>query len=166
MSMKKGELHEKNFCIVTWYTSSNCGTCLQARALYEKISEMASVSMLSYKREYSIFDINDFKLIIMKIKNKLSSSKQKNRDNLVISDIRNKRIQNFVNDINIVDLPKSKKRNDFVDKYDKFVVGSDQLWNPYWFNPTYFLDFVNQKNKKVSYATSIGVSSLENKNKK
>lgn len=42
---------------------------------------------------------------------------------------------------------------------DTFIVGSDQLWNiglsrPY--GQTYFLEFVNEKNKKISYGTSFG----------
>lgn len=42
---------------------------------------------------------------------------------------------------------------------DTFVVGSDQLWNvglsrPY--KQTYFLGFVNEKNKKIAYGTSFG----------
>lgn len=42
---------------------------------------------------------------------------------------------------------------------DTFIVGSDQLWNiglsrPY--RQTYFLDFVNEENKKIAYGTSFG----------
>lgn len=46
--------------------------------------------------------------------------------------------------------------------YDIYMTGSDQLWNPtqdYCLEP-YFLTFVNNGGKKVSYATSIGVSQL------
>lgn len=42
---------------------------------------------------------------------------------------------------------------------DKFIVGSDQLWNPNlmkYSGKQYFLSFVDKKNKKVSYATSLG----------
>lgn len=47
-------------------------------------------------------------------------------------------------------------------QYDIYMTGSDQLWNPtqpYCLEP-YFLTFVNNGGKRVSYATSIGVSSL------
>lgn len=44
------------------------------------------------------------------------------------------------------------------DLYDKFVVGSDQVWN--WGSPqvdeTFFLDFVKDNSKKISYAASFG----------
>lgn len=50
-------------------------------------------------------------------------------------------------------------------KYDVFIAGSDQIWNPGVttgkikdFDRTYFLDFVKDGRKKHSYAASIGVS--------
>ena len=49
--------------------------------------------------------------------------------------------------------------------YDIYLTGSDQLWNPtqnYCIEP-YFLTFVQNKGKKVSYATSIGQTVLPNK---
>ena len=43
-------------------------------------------------------------------------------------------------------------------KYDCFVVGSDQVWNygSYSVDDTYFLDFVSESKKKISYAASFG----------
>jgi len=46
--------------------------------------------------------------------------------------------------------------------YDVFVVGSDQVWNPYTnasLKP-YFLTFAPSDKRKVSYASSFGVSSI------
>ena len=44
--------------------------------------------------------------------------------------------------------------------YDVFVTGSDQVWNPRWYQGTYFLDFVPKQKRKISYAASLGVVSL------
>lgn len=48
--------------------------------------------------------------------------------------------------------------------YDMIVVGSDLVWNPEMtegINPIYYLQFVeNEKIKKISYAASIGLTSL------
>ena len=47
-------------------------------------------------------------------------------------------------------------------KYDKFIVGSDQVWN-YSNNggdTAYLLDFVGDDSKKISYSSSFGISSL------
>ena len=59
--------------------------------------------------------------------------------------------------------------NDYVSKrlpsyYDKYVMGSDQIWNPYFpFNgPVEFLPFVD-RSRKIAYAASFGVTSLGNK---
>ena len=47
-------------------------------------------------------------------------------------------------------------------QYDIYISGSDQIWNPtmpYCIEP-YFLSFVNNGGIKISYASSLGVSSL------
>lgn len=48
------------------------------------------------------------------------------------------------------------------DKYDKFIVGSDQVWN-YENNGrdfAFLLDFVTDDEKKISYSSSFGLSSV------
>lgn len=54
-------------------------------------------------------------------------------------------------------------------QYDVYISGSDQLWNPeqpYCIEP-YFLTFVkDKKTLKLSYATSIGLSEINDKEKK
>lgn len=49
------------------------------------------------------------------------------------------------------------------DSYDEVIVGSDQIWNPDLTGGdyTYFLDFLQDNDKKVSYAASIGVDHWE-----
>lgn len=46
------------------------------------------------------------------------------------------------------------------DCYDKYIVGSDQVWNVEITNndTNFFLDFVNAREKKYSYAASMGIS--------
>jgi exopolysaccharide biosynthesis predicted pyruvyltransferase EpsI len=46
--------------------------------------------------------------------------------------------------------------------YDFFITGSDQVWNPFCTNSFYFLSFTN-KNKRIAYAPSFGVSNIPNK---
>lgn len=50
--------------------------------------------------------------------------------------------------------------------FDYFITGSDQVWNPNWFESSYYLDFVNDNSKKISYAASIGVSEYSDGNEK
>ena len=52
------------------------------------------------------------------------------------------------------------------DRYDKFVIGSDQVWNPSFpfLGPVDYLPFVDS-NKKIAYAASFGVTSLGEREK-
>lgn len=56
----------------------------------------------------------------------------------------------------------------FLDKYDFFIVGSDQVWNPFfWKNKTFYskfmlLSFV-EPHKRIAYAASFGISYLPNR---
>jgi len=40
------------------------------------------------------------------------------------------------------------------------VCGSDQIWSPIFYDPHYYLDFVDNDTKKISYAPSFGVSDI------
>ncbi len=54
-----------------------------------------------------------------------------------------------------------------LNKYDKFIVGSDQVWNYSFpdFNSSFFLDF-SEYEKNVSYAASFGVDKIPQKYEK
>lgn len=47
-------------------------------------------------------------------------------------------------------------------QYDIYIVGSDQVWNPYALSSIepYFLTFVSSKLKKIAYASSFGITSI------
>ena len=51
------------------------------------------------------------------------------------------------------------------DGYDILVCGSDQIWNPVWMNPAYFLDFGDPEKRRVAYAPSLGISTMPGKRK-
>ena len=55
---------------------------------------------------------------------------------------------------------------DFGNDLDYFVIGSDQIWNyKFWdvFSPKVFASFANNNQKKISFAASIGVSDVPEK---
>ncbi|MBR8709111.1 polysaccharide pyruvyl transferase family protein [Bacteroides pyogenes] len=56
----------------------------------------------------------------------------------------------------------SKDLKKYSSNYDRIIVGSDQVWSPLaaGFDENYFLSFVEEPNKKCSYAASIGVPEL------
>lgn len=60
---------------------------------------------------------------------------------------------------------KSEEVKKLNSEYDKFIVGSDQVWNPEnngsdW---SYLLDFVDDNYKKNSYSSSFGISEISDK---
>jgi len=55
-----------------------------------------------------------------------------------------------------------KSLKNLSNNYDFFITGSDQVWNPFYTNSLYFLSFAN-KDKRIAYATSFGVSNIPNK---
>ena len=44
--------------------------------------------------------------------------------------------------------------------YDCFVCGSDQIWGPEWLDGRFYLDFVEGKERKIAYAASFGVQTI------
>lgn len=45
-------------------------------------------------------------------------------------------------------------------KYDIFISGSDQIWNPEALDPTYLLEWVENGKKKFSYGSSLSVKTI------
>ena len=56
--------------------------------------------------------------------------------------------------------------NEVSNDFDVFITGSDQVWNPKWFDSAYMLDFVQSDIPKISYAASIGVGFLDDDEEK
>lgn len=56
----------------------------------------------------------------------------------------------------------SEEAKELNHQYDKFIVGSDQVWNPEnnGADFAYLLDFVEDNNKRVSYSPSFGLSEI------
>lgn len=57
-------------------------------------------------------------------------------------------------------------REEMAGGYDCIVCGSDQIWNPSFNIPAFFLDFVPEDKGKVIYAASLGVSELSRTQRK
>jgi coenzyme F420-reducing hydrogenase beta subunit len=59
----------------------------------------------------------------------------------------------------------SKEAEILNEKYDRFIVGSDQVWNPEnnGSDMAFLLDFVKDSKKKISYSSSFGISDIPDK---
>ncbi len=135
----------KKLLILTYVQAENYGALLQAYALKKAIFLLGGEAIvLNYK---GLFAGIDMKQIIKKI----------------CFPIWNFRVgRNFKSFRDIIlknSLPLKRDNLPALnDKFDAFVVGSDQVWNFFGngFDTSYLLDFVKDKDKKYSYAASFG----------
>lgn len=149
---------KKRIGIVTYHRPINYGAILQAYALQKKIKELGV--------ECDVIDYRNRTIESLHKKKKLMEAKsfrQFVRDACLFKNhnLKYDKFRRFAEK----NLTLSRPFFDFEEltrienSYDKFVVGSDQVWN-YEINkmdPVYFLCFVKEKSKKVSYATSFGI---------
>lgn len=156
--------------IITFHGSHNHGSMLQAYATQQAISklgyesEIINFRMKSQKEYYALYQT---KYGIMRFMRSLLL--------LPIHDSRSKREKKFEKFIQKryvlsgLELSTYKELESVSDKYDIYLSGSDQIWSKYIpelvgstvdYRGVYFLDFV-KSGKKISYASSIGETSLE-----
>lgn len=166
----------KKICVVTWYGLTNYGTNLQAYALLKKLQllgyESVMNGVITRTVDYRKHPILLLKKIVQKIRKKIKNEFGKavvdNNSEREHDAVQRKIFESFYNEsfpkLNSNGLQEWKQ---VCEDYSAFVVGSDQVWNPYYFNPTYMLDFVVDKSnvKKIAYAPSIGVTKIPRKYK-
>jgi coenzyme F420-reducing hydrogenase beta subunit len=148
--------------VMTWFTYNNYGTVLQAYALSKKIEDMQLVpEIINYRpkvRKTNIYDMTP-KYIL----SQLTDRGYKRRYNLEISKINKKFDQFRIDDLHISEeYDTYTQLKEKADGLNKVVCGSDQIWSPIFFDSHYYLDFVEDDSKKISYAPSFGVSSVNN----
>ncbi|NMA84105.1 MAG: polysaccharide pyruvyl transferase family protein [Epulopiscium sp.] len=150
--------------IVTWFHYKNYGTILQAYALqnFLKIKGYNCV-LINY---IPIYNKNFLEKVKSgKFKKRIGSKIETYCFKFLGSDIKEKlRKRNIAFETFIkknIELTLKIQSNDDLlklnDMFDYFICGSDQIWNPENLNGVYYLSFVNEENKKISYAPSFGV---------
>lgn len=137
--------------ILTFINTINYGASLQAYALQQKIIQLGyDVEIIQYTNKY----------IERKEKNQNIFSLKFLLRKLVIgrnTQYKTEKFREFETKYTNKS-PTVTSLQDVVDRYDKIVVGSDQVWNLQITNNDmhYFLDFLPNSNAKVSYAPSFG----------
>ncbi|MGG7141933.1 polysaccharide pyruvyl transferase family protein [Clostridium nigeriense] len=147
--------------ILTYHDTTNYGAVLQEYALAKTLNEYGcDCEVIQYRCEavenreklfnfknMSVKKIIKFLVLGSSNRRKYNEFKKFTRDNIRES-------QAIYTKGNI-------KESAFI--YDKFIVGSDQVWNTQLSgnDMTFFLDFCKDSNKKYSYAASFGVSALD-----
>ncbi len=149
--------------ILTFLRNNNYGSTLQAYALQRTLREMGvDCEHVDYQPDprEKIFNLlrsgNSLRLILEGARKKsVTRDQQGDRD-------KREGIQAFY-DRRMNLSPVCRNRNDLRQlngRYTRFLCGSDQIWNPVWLNPAYFLDFVSPDKPKLAYAASLGVQEL------
>ena len=141
-----------------YYNSVNYGGVLQSYALCETLKKMgASCEQIQYDTAPYIQNTINIKkgfiqYILKECYSKVSAyyfRKRYHKFKLFRDKISHSKV--VYSDYNI---------SDSQSIYDLFIVGSDQVWNPDWYRPAFFLDFIQNPNKKISYAASIAKDRL------
>lgn len=150
--------------IITWFTGPNYGTNLQAIALQYFLHQQGNdVSIINYEVAPPTVK-NCGRNIIEKIKNqphkyltKYALYKYKaqilNRNKKMVSEIQK--------NCNFTDRIQSEEELiENCNKFDLLICGSDQIWNPNWYNKFYYADYPEILTPRISYAPSLGVNNI------
>ena len=164
-------------CVIAYKKNhTNYGTALVGYALVNKIRQLGyNIEIINYQKRYSLLEkltigLNQFRVHGFKMIRKYLSPKIKNQNYIegikirtkAVEDYKNKKlIPLFHNYIGYGDLKEGSKN------YDAVIVGSDQVWLPAGLKTGFYnLLFVNDRVRKIAYASSFGVSEIPNFQKK
>lgn len=145
----------KNVAILTlYYNSKNYGGILQAYALQKKLSELCyNAKQISYVMETGYKNPTRFRLILRPLKKIYNKICFKKWNSLRIP--YEQKIYDFAYKIPHTKVVTAKTIATLTEEYKIFICGSDQIWNPVGWQPTFFLDFLPKDCYKISYAASV-----------
>ena len=152
--------------ILTFHCAHNYGAVLQCYALQETLKDMGhDVEVIDYRPEYLLAPYRIFDYHRLFPAKTMQLIKNLGREFLIFNR-RRKRYKAFNDFISTrLNLSGQIQGNDIPSKYDIYIMGSDQIWNPKitkGFDPVYFGEFLFDKGEKkyISYAASMEVNSL------
>ena len=152
----------KKLGLVTWIGSGNYGTSLQSFALYKVVQSMG------YECYYiNPFDYKNFSLRLYVKYMLIYLGFRRIKRKIIFA--RNKKMAMILNfqkeNIKQKDIKTKGQYNRLLEDINVYIAGSDQIWNSYFYLSTFMLlDFAG-KNKRISYASSIGTNDIPEKNK-
>lgn len=149
--------------IMTWFQYHNYGTSLQVVAMNKVLKKIGhETSVINYEDTNSPIFLHKNNILhdgYIELKKRIKThpyhryeetKREEKFDQFLHDNL------NFTEKVNL--LPEFKKLNN---DFDAFVCGSDQIWSPSFFNPRYFLDFVNENHRKIAYAPSLGTNKID-----
>ncbi len=164
----------KKIAIITRRAGYNMGSSLQALAMSKFIqNEGYDATILDYD-EYSRCLtwrvkplINKATYILFKYCSLICKKTFPNKFRyLDIMFTQISKFKKFEKELMPISKNKYQDSNDFkktLHKYDTYICGSDQIWNPAFFDPKFLFDFIEPKDNitTIAYAPSIGVTKRE-----
>lgn len=162
----------KNIGIITINIGDNYGNILQNYALSKfLINKGYTVSTIKYTPKYDLkLRYGFLKYIFMRIKSVFINHTPIKKHYVVkenrYMDERHNKFDNFRNKYIQYSQEQYNPESDFKNLdlvYDCYVIGSDQIWNPYWDGSNCFNFASFTKKRKIAYAPSIGVESIPKK---
>lgn len=150
--------------IITWFTGPNYGTNLQAIALqYYLRNHGYEVNLINYEVPQANVT-REKKPFIRKLLNQPKKYAVKfamNRYKYKIAE-RDRKLRNSIITKCIL-TPEIKTIDELVktcNEFDLLICGSDQIWNPNWYDKFYYADYEDIKTNRISYAPSMGVNTI------
>lgn len=159
----------KRVGILTFLHNGNYGSSLQAYALQRVIRQMGyDCEHLDYRpdRREKILNLirsgNSLKLLMDGVKKrKVRGTREGMREKLrQINAFYDRKMTLSGPCVNREELDKASRKDDIL------VCGSDQIWNPVWMNPAYFLEFGDPDTPRIAYAPSLGIQNAPGRRKK
>lgn len=160
----------KRIALMTWYDNENYGTALQSFALQTVISQFAICEIIPYKSPHPGYGMKDILNPVLR-KNFLWKLYERiilahfSKQYLLLQEERRRRMTSFLSEyLRFAEYDSCYETLESLqNKYDIFICGSDQIWNPTRLDKHFYLDFVNPSNFKIAYAPSFGVSKISKK---
>lgn len=149
-------MRKKKIGILTFSQVKNFGAVLQAYALKKVLSDLGSLPYCIDYRAAFFADITLKQKILRVAKWIVKSCRRWPIPDQYFNDFINKYLADTAPLLR-------KDLASLNERFDLFVAGSDQIWNASITHqdPSFFLDFVQDQNKRASYAASFGFSHIK-----
>ena len=153
-----------NVGIITYHAAHNYGSALQAYALFKFVEAFGHhAEIINYRtdRQDNIYRLYNKSNNVMGVLRNAQSFCYRGK-----LKEHHSRFDNFLLEYSKLsgdEIRNPAELKNLNKKYECFICGSDQIWNPNCvdFDTSYLLDFVNDKKRCISYAPSLASDSLK-----
>lgn len=169
---KEGTVKKNKVCVVSWFGGTNYGTNLQIYALTRQLERMGFTAAVKGSITGNINYITHPFFVLRRVCHRLGRFFQRKAKKLPFEEryaealkAREANFDSFCSGkLKKLDSRGKEEWDAICREYQAFVTGSDQVWNPNYFQGAMMLDFIHDDRiRKISYAPSIGVTELPNR---